>query len=623
MSEECDEPRFIEYEPRPDGGVRIKYINIGDKRKAKTSAWAKVVTSVDVSAKGGYAFEGQFLPYTRETDVPNGSWVVVSRADGSWRHPHNTIYLIHVRDGKMCVVEEADWPDEQLSFKERAAELVNKHPPTLENVEGERGKPEAPKEAPPVEERPPEKAEESPLEACTGEKEKLLWQVYEAEFRLKGLKAEKPAWLRGLAEQVCREEMTMPQALAETLRRAKIDIANEIYRRVVGKRTEEVVELEKPPAEEKGDITEEIEVPVEEHGEVIEEPLEEAVEEAERPPTVADIEEKLTVAVRRFARAYGDPEAFIEALPIPELAHAVIAGRISLEDAEEFLRMAIVEGRKPGLLAAVDWEKVIGKRGKVDIYRAEEKFLDQLEKLRRKAERELERRMKQPEAPSGTARPAPKEAPEAYAPEAPKGGLERNISGAPPGWLEDELRKPQSIWLLIDTGAEGFVNYMRARHPGIEQYYHGIYEFAKELLGRVEERLKMSPNKPVFAQIALHMLETDRDLIAARGLRGFYKSEFPAVISLMLHDLDGYGRKLYQLYRAHPWVYWKEAGGHVFVGWNGGTDTYRVPTGNVVVRIAGLSMLKALGLNPEEATGRVQYELLIGAFKLMAKEVSG
>ena len=483
------------------------------------------------------------------------------------------------------------------------------NPPLLEE------KHKAP-EAPQAEEKPT--AQPKP---CTVDKEALLWKTYEAEFRLKGLKAERPEWLKELAEKVCREEMTMAQALAETLRRAKVDIANEIYNRVVGKRTEEVVDLEKPPEE---NVLEEVEVPVEEHGRVEEEPLEEVVEEAEQPPTVADIEEKLTVAVRRLARAYGDPEAFVEALPIPELAHAVINGRIDLEDAEEFLRMAIVEGKKPQLLARVDWEKVLGKRGKIDIYRAEEKLLNELEKLIRKLERELGRRSRQEreQAKEEFLEEQPKEAQQTR-PAPSSGTLERNLGGAPPAWLEDELRKPQSIWLLLDTGAEGFVNYMRARHPGIEKYYNGIYEFAKELLGRVEERLTMLPRKPVFAQIALHMLETERDLIAARGLRGFYKSEFPSIISLMLHDLDGYGKKLYQLYRNRPWIYWKEAGGRVFVGWEGGTDAYRVPTGNVMVRIAGLSMLKALGLNPEEAVGRVQFEMLDEAFKLIAREVSG
>ena len=350
--EECDEPDFIRYEPRPDGGVRIKHINIGDKRKAKTSAWAKVVTSVDVSAKGGYAFEGQFLPYSREVDVPNGAWVVVSRADGSWRHPHNTIYLIHVHNGEMCIVEEADWPDEGLSFKERVAELINR--PKVGGVKKLTTREEA---------QLVEKPEENPLEPCISGAEAVLWNVYEAEFRLKGFKAKKPAWLKSLAGKVCREEMPMSQALAEALKRAKVDMANEIYRRVIGKRTAEIVEFERPVGEKS---------------------------KAERVPKM-NVEDELIKAVREAAKFSADPDAFIDTLPIAELARAVQEDKISLDDAREFLRIAVIEGRNPELLSMVDWEKILGKRGKIDIYRAEEKLLAELDKAAKKLAKAAQR----------------------------------------------------------------------------------------------------------------------------------------------------------------------------------------------------------------------------------------
>ena len=268
--------------------------------------------------------------------------------------------------------EPLTWDDVKNRRDEVAKEAAEYIWKWFDCVQGVK-KPEMVEEKP-TEEKPQPKPEETPLEPCIKEKEALLWNIYEAEFRLKGLKAEKPAWLRELAGKVCREEMDIRKAMAEALRRAKVDIANEIYHRVVGKRTVEIVDLEKPPKEKEKSVVEEVEVPVEEHGEVKEEPLEEAVEEV-------DVENALINTVRQVARPYGDPDEFIDALPIVELTHAVQEGRMSLDDAKDLLRMAIVEGRKPELLARVDWAKVLGKRGKIDTFWVEDKLTKQLEKL--------------------------------------------------------------------------------------------------------------------------------------------------------------------------------------------------------------------------------------------------
>jgi len=69
----------------PDGRFVTK-IELGDRRKARTSLWVKKLSNVDVSKKNGYALEGEFL---RAGDVAMspGDVVVAVKEFGSWKHP--------------------------------------------------------------------------------------------------------------------------------------------------------------------------------------------------------------------------------------------------------------------------------------------------------------------------------------------------------------------------------------------------------------------------------------------------------------------------------------------------------------------------------------------------------
>lgn len=50
-------------------------------RKNKAGGWAKLVTGIDRSKKGGYAVLGGFLPLGAQSDVPDGSIVVLCWPD--------------------------------------------------------------------------------------------------------------------------------------------------------------------------------------------------------------------------------------------------------------------------------------------------------------------------------------------------------------------------------------------------------------------------------------------------------------------------------------------------------------------------------------------------------------
>ena len=113
---------MIFYSKIPEG-VRIHEINLGDGRKAHGRPFAKVVTSIDFSKENGYAFQGEFLPRSREVDVPNGSLLLVVRGDGSWKHPHSTAYLFVVEDSEIVKKGSFDWT-EKLTIRDEASKIL-------------------------------------------------------------------------------------------------------------------------------------------------------------------------------------------------------------------------------------------------------------------------------------------------------------------------------------------------------------------------------------------------------------------------------------------------------------------------------------------------------------------
>jgi len=81
--------------------VRVYFptILLGDRRKARSGTYIKVVRAVDLTKTNGYALLGDFLPTNREIDLPDGAIVVVASGVGSWKHPETAYFVLRVKDG--------------------------------------------------------------------------------------------------------------------------------------------------------------------------------------------------------------------------------------------------------------------------------------------------------------------------------------------------------------------------------------------------------------------------------------------------------------------------------------------------------------------------------------------
>ena len=97
---------MVELEKIEKGKYGIKF-DLGDRRKAGGSLWAKVISNVDREKPGGYAFEGKFIrsgDIVKEKDV-----VVVVREYGSWKYPGSKMELYKIRGGKAVKTEIGSW----------------------------------------------------------------------------------------------------------------------------------------------------------------------------------------------------------------------------------------------------------------------------------------------------------------------------------------------------------------------------------------------------------------------------------------------------------------------------------------------------------------------------------
>ena len=574
---ECNEPRFISYEPRPDGGVRIKSINIGDRRKAKTSAWAKLVTHVDVEQRGGYAFEGEFLPYTREVDVPNGAWLVVSRADGSWRHPHNTIYLIHVRNGRLCIVEEVDWPDEELSFKERAAELINAPAEKAGKVEEKPITPSKPLKKP-EEERPPEKQQPEPTPQEEGLRfiRTKLANAYEAEMKIQGFPGEKAPekLIDDLARKVYTGGLQQVEAMVKVLSEAKRRAADLKLQKVLGKKPAEVVEFEKPEEEKPPEVEEK------------------PKEEVRR----VSVEDELREHALKIARTVTlNPEALIECLPIVELAHMVQEGRTDMRSAKEIIYFAIMDGKRPEVICKIDWSKILPKRGKLDLRLVEDKLLEQMEKILpapvpamgvpsvppTKVEKEVERALPTP-APTPT-------------PTAAK--------GRPPAWLERKLKEPKTVAEILYKGVDKWVRENRHRYPDLPGYQDALREHTYHTLMGMLRALEAKPDKRLADGVAIYLLKTEPDVLVTQGIHGLYKlaaGNVRYILRRWASEGDVAARTVLEFINNHPTIYHKSEPqlGVVKVSFDYVPGYISEPTLMYVFVMALAAMLRAVGIDP-------------------------
>lgn len=111
---------------------------LGDRRKALSGTYVKRVTSVDRTKTNGFAFDGEFIKTDRETDLPQGSIIVIASGTGSWKHPNTTYYVLKVKQGSEWECE--DWrvtvtnvefmaafeQSQFLSLRDFVADLVEK-----------------------------------------------------------------------------------------------------------------------------------------------------------------------------------------------------------------------------------------------------------------------------------------------------------------------------------------------------------------------------------------------------------------------------------------------------------------------------------------------------------------
>ncbi|MEM0238466.1 MAG: hypothetical protein QXT00_02390 [Ignisphaera sp.] len=74
---------------------------LGDRRKARSGTYIKVVRAVDLTKTNGYALIGEFVPTDKEVDLPSGAVVVVASGVGSWKHPETAYFVLRAREGSI------------------------------------------------------------------------------------------------------------------------------------------------------------------------------------------------------------------------------------------------------------------------------------------------------------------------------------------------------------------------------------------------------------------------------------------------------------------------------------------------------------------------------------------
>lgn len=109
--EEVDEERYSVERVRD---TIYLIVFLGYRQKATANLWAKRVTNVDPTKKGGYALEGDFLKPDYENYVTlvfeseNDLYAVVKQT-GSWRHPGQNLFLYRRVGDKIYFTKLAWW----------------------------------------------------------------------------------------------------------------------------------------------------------------------------------------------------------------------------------------------------------------------------------------------------------------------------------------------------------------------------------------------------------------------------------------------------------------------------------------------------------------------------------
>jgi hypothetical protein len=101
-------------------------------RSGNRASWFKLIESVDITKKDGYAFNGDFLKLDQEIELPIGAIVVEKEPVGSVKsgsHEGNIYRVVEspiddVLNPHLELIEYFEWRKEFLSFRDRVAELL-------------------------------------------------------------------------------------------------------------------------------------------------------------------------------------------------------------------------------------------------------------------------------------------------------------------------------------------------------------------------------------------------------------------------------------------------------------------------------------------------------------------
>lgn len=90
----------------------------------KRKGWWKVISSVDLRKRDGYAFGGNFLP-EGYNDVAEGAVIVCQYPQGSVASPYKSGKLfVATKEGLEEVFSVTDWYKEFLLIRDKAKELL-------------------------------------------------------------------------------------------------------------------------------------------------------------------------------------------------------------------------------------------------------------------------------------------------------------------------------------------------------------------------------------------------------------------------------------------------------------------------------------------------------------------
>lgn len=110
-------------------------VRMPEARDRRWKSWRKKLDGVDREKTNGYAFQGEWLPVGRLTELEVGDLVLIYDEAGSVRRHHPFVEICRVRaDGDLEKVAEAEGWDWALKLRDVAAELLGEERKPLAEI---------------------------------------------------------------------------------------------------------------------------------------------------------------------------------------------------------------------------------------------------------------------------------------------------------------------------------------------------------------------------------------------------------------------------------------------------------------------------------------------------------